>query len=669
MTVRWHLARARRMSVAELVGRSRDVSVRRQWQRRWAKGRPGIVPGVAIRSIPFKTPLPAPATARVPAGARRRLLAAADGVLDGRWEVFGVTRTDMAPAPDWFLDAGRGERAPESGYCFDIDIRRGSTPPLLKPVWELSRHHHTTVLAAAYHVTEDERYAIAAAEQLRSWWAANPPLTGVNWTSGIEVGLRLVAWVWIRRLLDTWPDAFGLFDANPVFHAQLRAHQEYLAAFPSRGSSANNHLLAEVVGQFVAGCAFPYFEATDGWRDEAAEVLARELPNQTFPCGLNRELATAYHAFVLELGLAAALEGEVSDHSLSPTVWACLERMTDAAAAMVDGRLRPPRQGDDDEGRALLLDAPETARWASLLHTGEVLFGRAAWWPTVLVDDVRTPLWVELAGRRPAPPRAVPRPELAEAGMAILRTEGSDVDDELWCRCDHGPHGFLAIAAHAHADALAVELRAGGVEILADPGTFCYQGNDRWREYFRSTIAHNTLEIAGVGQSESGGPFLWTHQAHGRLEHLSGLSGGAVAEWRATHDGYLRLHPPALHRRTVRLDRNRRQVEIVDGLETTGRHRCRLVFHLGPAVDCRIRGNGAALTWTADGRSRKAALALPGQLDWKLVRGAETPLGWHSPAYGIRRPTVSLVGTGHLAGGARLVTDLRFLDTAEEGEP
>ena len=36
----------------------------------------------------------------------------------------------------------------------------------------------------------------------------------------------------------------------------------------------------------------------------------------------------------------------------------------------------------------------------------------------------------------------------ADAGVTLLRTHG---ENEIWCRCDGGPHGYLSIAAHAHA--------------------------------------------------------------------------------------------------------------------------------------------------------------------------------------------------------------------------
>ena len=137
-------------------------------------------------------------------------------------------------------------------------------------MWEPSRHQHLTVLAAAYRLDGDERYAEAVATQLRSWWAANPFLSGIHWTSGIELGVRLLSWVWIRRLLDGWEGAEALFEGNRTFLQQLHHHQEWLARLPSHGSSANNHIVAEMAGQFAACCAFPWFPESSAWREAAA---------------------------------------------------------------------------------------------------------------------------------------------------------------------------------------------------------------------------------------------------------------------------------------------------------------------------------------------------------------------------------------------------------------
>ena len=204
----------------------------------------------------------------------------------------------------------------------------------------------------------------------------------MHWTSGIEVGIRLISLAWIRRLLNDWPGVAALFEHDELAVQQVRWHQQYLAAFRSRGSSANNHVIAEAAGQVVASCAFPWFPESEPWRRQSARLLERELFLNTFPSGIGRELASDYQCFVAELGLVAAVEAEAARQPLSAAVWQRLCAMADSAAALVDERLRPPRQGDGDDGRALLLDAPvRGGGWRSLLALGEALFGRLDWWP------------------------------------------------------------------------------------------------------------------------------------------------------------------------------------------------------------------------------------------------------------------------------------------------
>ncbi|MEV5437596.1 alginate lyase family protein [Streptomyces sp. NPDC052682] len=643
MSAGWYLRRLSRMGPREVGGRVGDA-VRR---RRWRSAPPD---GPVVTGARFTAVLPAGTIAAVPPDAVKRLLAEADRLMAGHAEYFGVHRDDLAD-PDWWYDPKTGRRAP-AGYAFDVPYRSEDAVGDIKQIWEPSRHQYLTVLAAAYAVTGDDRYAERVAGHLRSWWAANPPLHGVHWISGIELGIRLLSWVWIRRLLDGWPGAAALFEDNPVALRQIWHHQRWLAAFPSRGSSANNHVIAEAAGQVAAACAFGWFPSSARWRADALRSLQRHLSANTFASGLNRELATEYHGLVLELGLAAVAEADTAGVPVPASVRLVLLRMTDALAAVVDSRLRPPRQGDADDGHGLVVDGAGTDRWASLLATGEAVFGRLAWWPDVNGTDVRTPLLAALI--KPGG-LSVTRPEnrpahFADAGMTILRGPG-----EIWCRCDGGPHGFLSIAAHAHADALSVEVRHDGVDVLADPGTYCYHGQPEWRQYFRSTLGHNTLRLDGADQSVSGGPFLWTRQARSRVLAVD-TSDAEVARWCAEHDGYR----PCVHRRRVELSAAGQEVRVVD--EVRGPRRAvQLAFHLGPAIAAHLVGSRAALTWTRDGEDRSAVLDLPGQLSWRAHRGeTDPPLGWYSAGFGRKEPATTLVGTGFTDGRQGFTTVLGF---------
>ncbi|WP_020135305.1 heparinase II/III family protein [Streptomyces sp. 351MFTsu5.1] len=638
MSVGWYLRRLSRMGPQEVAGRVGDTLRRRRW-----RATPPDCPSVT--GARFTAVLPVGTIAAVPPDAAKRLVAEADLLMDGHAEFFGVVRDDLAD-PDWWFDPKTGRRAPE-GYAFDVPYRSEDAVGDIKQIWEPSRHQYLTQLAAAYAVTGDERYAERVAEHLRSWWEANPPLRGVHWLSGIELGIRLMSWVWVRRLLDGWPGAAELFEGNPVARNQIWHHQRWLAAFPSRGSSANNHVIAEDAGQLAAACAFDWFPESARWRAGALRSLERQLRANTYLSGLNRELATEYHGLVLELGLAALAEADAAAVPVPATVRLVLLRMTDALAAVVDNRLRPPRQGDADDGHGLIVDGTGTDRWASLLATGDAVFGRLDWWPTVTGTDVRTPLLAALI--KPAEPsvtRPASRPtHFADAGMTILRGP-----EEIWVRCDGGPHGFLSIAAHAHADALSVEVRHDGVDVLADPGTYCYHGQPEWRQYFRSTLGHNTLQLDGADQSVSGGPFLWTRHAQSRV-----LTAEA-SRWSAEHDGY----QGTVHRRQVELSADEQELRIVD--EVRGpRREARLAFHLGPAVTAELAGNRARLTWTRDGEDRSAVLDLPAQLSWQAHRGeTEPPLGWYSAGFGRKEPATTLIGTGSTDGTEGFTTVLGF---------
>jgi hypothetical protein len=585
--------------------------------------------------------------------------------MKGEWEVLGVLRTDLVQ-PDWFHDPVTGRRSPADRYAFRINHRSQDQTGNIKQVWEISRLQHLTLLATAWFLSRDEPYARRVADQLRSWWRDNPFLSGVHWTSGIEIGIRLISLTWIRRLLDSWPGAGDLFDHDELAVRQVRWHQQYLAAFRSRGSSANNHVIAEAAGQLVASCAFPWFSESERWRRRSADVLERELVSNTFPSGIGRELASGYQCFVAELGLLAAVEADAAGHPLSPAVWRRLCAMVDSAAALLDERLRPPRQGDDDEGRALLLDAPVANRWPSLLALGEALFGRLDWWPEAATDAGSAIIGSLARGTREIAGRPAERPwRFADAGITLLRTERGQAP-EIWCRCDGGPHGYLSIASHAHADALSVEVRCGGVDVLADPGTYCYHGEPEWRSYFRSTIAHNTAEVGGRNQSSEGGPFLWLRHADAR--EIDVRDGGEVANWTAEHTGYSDLNPPTRHRRTVRLDRAARSIDIIDEIDG-GSHDLRLAFHLGPDLQAELDGTTAILSWPDASTAATARLELPLRLRWSLHQGETDPiLGWYSSGLGRRIPATTLLGCGRPVPGETLRTRLEFASIGTETE-
>jgi hypothetical protein len=654
VNLKWYRARLARMSASEVFARvvmtgrqqlwSRGVALPRGDRRCLPVGR--RIARIGAPSLP-DTASTAPST--------RRTIEAADRLLAGHWCVFDVALDDFTE-PDWFRDPLTGSRAPHDRPAFQINYRDEATVGNVKHLWEASRHNASTVLAAAWWLSRDDRYAERASAHLGSWWAANPFPQGVHWTSAYEAALRLIAWSWVRALLGEWSGCPSLFEENDAFIEQLYAHQNFVAAFHSRGSSRNNHVMTELAGIAMSAVAFPWFPQSADWADWGYRGFAEEADLQTADDGLNREHAADYHRLVLELIVAGTIAAELSDRHLPPIVYEIGTRMADGLAAMLDVRGQPPRYGDADDGHILLVDAPEADRCATVLSAAGVLFGAADWWPRAARADSTL---AQLTGSvRQAPPErlaaAPARAHFPQSGQTIMRTDLAG--DEIWLRCDHARLGYLALAAHGHADSLSIEYRIDGTPIFIDPGTYCYHGEEIWRRYFKSTLAHNTLTLDGADQAGFGGPFLWLTATRPELESLELSSDADRWHWQARHDGYRRLSQPATHHRRVELDRRTGDFEISDWLEGDVSHEVALSFHLGPTVVASLDAAAATLDC---GDGRMIFMQLPEQLSWTAQRGETAPpLGWISRRFGQREPTTTLLGRGSLEPGRVLKTNV-----------
>ena len=649
LNLSWYAHRLATMGPGEILHRARDAAVRlgTGWEEARLRGA-----GARRADGGFATPF-----AREPeppsAPCRDDLMTGAEDLSQGRLPVFGVERSDMGESPDWFLDPKTGLRAPAEDRAFGI--RHRSWPGSLKHVWEPSRHQHLTVLAAAARLSRDTEPARLVMAQLESWWRANPPFRGIHWTSGIEIGMRLISWVWIRRLLAFHDEAESWFEGNPRFLDQLFAHQVWLSRFPSHGTSANNHAIAEAAGLFSATCAFPLFAESSRWMERAGRALVGEARRQVDGDGVHRELATDYHGFVTELFMLAGLEGEAAGAGLGVGYWQLVRSMVDVVAAMLDSAGRPPRQGDSDDAFGLLVDGPGFDRWASILTTGDTMFGGADWWPVPRVTgDMRSSVLSALAPVAPLPqgrPLAIPV-SFPESGITILRARMGG-GHELWCRCDAGPLGYMATAAHGHDDALSIELRHDGVDLLADPGTYCYQLEPGWRSYFRSIRAHNTLQLANARHARQTGPFIWSATETSVFDVLADPVRWTGRCTRPYVDG-----GEIEHTRTVTL--HDAAITVEDAVDRPTKSVLR--FHLGPSVDCVLDGHVARLTWpSSDGGLHQADMALSDAMRWRVVRGeTDEMLGWYSPSFDVRVPSITLEGEGEIGPGRALETEVIF---------
>jgi hypothetical protein len=219
----------------------------------------------------------------------------------------------------------------------------------------------------------------------------------------------------------------------------------------------------------------------------------------------------------------------------------------------------------------------------------------------------------------------------------------------------------MCTGGHAHADALSVSLFGGGRELLLDPGTFTYNSAPEWREYFRSTQAHNTVRIDGRDQAESAGTFRWNTRWRAKPGFRTERDGIRYIE--GEHDGYLALAEGVTHRR--RLLHVGEYWLLADDFRGTGPHTFEFSFHLGPDVECSgIEHNSHGFLI----REREGFLLGflgSGEVTSECLTGSVAPIGgWASTGYGAKRPVTSIRAAMRAAAPAAAMA---FLVPAQSG--
>ncbi|GGB07310.1 hypothetical protein GCM10011491_39250 [Brucella endophytica] len=618
MKLGWYINRLRNMEPAEIMHRLVE-----QQRRTVSRYRGGGWRRVSARALNPVFPQWREALLKATPAQKEAIEIAAQAALGGKFSALGRDwpardPDDLYPADFWRLDPVTGTLWPGAeAYTFDIDFRHSAERGDIKYVWEAGRLQYLPVLAAYLTLTGDERARRAIETAIASWHSANPPFRGVAWASGIEVALRVISLI---VTLDLAGEKIG-GESRGQFAQILAASAYWLARFPSAYSSANNHLVAELAGEHLVGLAFG--EKAEGAR---AALLAETL-KQILPDGLGAEQSPTYGAFTAEMILlcAAAAKAKAKDAPFPPDVTARLAAFADAVNWLPDNA----SYGDDDEGRALTL-GNEGDYTGSIAAAISGFLSQTGAMPEA--GDFRSIFFG-------APAKSLPKPmglkTFDDGGLSVWRGTINGRDVEMMF--DHGPLGYLSIAAHGHADALSLTLFVDGEPVLVDPGTWAYGSGGVWRDWFRSTPAHNTLNIEGKSQSIISGKFNWSHKAAAALVCVTPEPDWSLC---ARHDGYEGRFG-AVHQRT--LSRHPEGILVTDQLLGKGQE-AEVVFQLAAGIATRTDGNVVTLMRNDE---KLLAIRFPDPAI-EIRAGGDKPGegGWVSPRFGVRHPAARIAWRG-----------------------
>lgn len=558
----------------------------------------------------------------------------ADKILDDRFDLLGYKNLHFESPVNWHYEPLSGKHLPLKHWKQFDELDTAETGDK-KIVWELNRHQHFFTLGAAYSLTGDEKYADAFTWHLDGWMEQNPPGTGINWFSSLEISFRAISWIWafhfFRDAKSFTPELF--FKAAKFLYLHGRHIEKYLSTY----YSPNTHLTGEALGLYYLGTQMPFLHGAERWRSLGEDILFGELDRQIWADGVYFEQSSWYARYTADFYthflILRNLNGTRTNPEMSAKLNSKLQLLLDFLMHITRPDGTTPLIGDDDGGRLLPLSNRPPNDFRATLSTGAALFERGDY-KFVAAEMSEETLWLlgakgaEVFGILPAHKPETNSKAFEHGGYFIMRDGWDKTDNFLLI--DAGEMGAMT-GGHSHADTLSMDLAVGGKTVLVDSGTYSYHESEKVRNYFRSTVAHNTLSIDKKSSSEFGSKFSWQSFAKPKLH--SWVAESRFDFFEGSHDGFKRLASPAEHTRSILFLKNDYWI-VRDYAATTGEHDYQLNFHFNAGIEPIViekANGGVCVVEEFDGQSGLRLCAFGDNGRWQFREN------WISDCYGKQR--------------------------------
>jgi hypothetical protein len=460
--------------------------------------------------------------------------------------------------PDWLANPFNGQRVAEPERDWwqipDFDPAVGD----IKLIWELSRLDWVLPFAQRAHKGDP-----LALDRLNAWlsdWCEhNPPFKGPNWKCGQEASIRVMHLAMAALILGQ------VRAATPSLRDLVQLHLQRIAPTVQYAMAQdNNHGTSEAAALFMGGSWLGAVGVPEGesWARMGRRWLEDRAARLIGPQGSFSQYSLNYHRVMLDTFCMAEVWRR---HLELPAFSAIWQSRTLAATQWLRHMVNPdngdgPNVGANDGARLLQLTDTPYRDYRPSVELAMALFAEqraytqpGPWGHALQWLGVAVPLAV-------APP---PQSYVADdGGFAVLRC-GRAMAMLRYPRFRFRP---------SQADALHLDLWLGQDNLLRDAGTYSYNTDPQWVNYFGGTASHNTVQFDDRDQMPRLSRFLFGDWL--KADSVQTLPGSAQTTQFAA--GY-RVGRGARHHRAVSLQAGRLQVvDQVQGFTTKAVLRWRL---------------------------------------------------------------------------------------------
>lgn len=373
----------------------------------------------------------------------------------------------------------------------------------------------------SYKVTRDIKYLRKGIELIGNWIEKNRQYNVNTWDPYV-VSKRIFNFI---NFMSDIKDEYQIEKLNEI-NSSIYIQAIYLSNNIEYYLDAN-HVIMDAKGLIFAGIYLNNNEILK----KGMHILEKEYKRQVLSDGGHYERSPSYQVEVLSHYVECYIllvRNDLSEKAKS--LVKLIEEMSTYLYSIIMPNGNIPLLNDSS------LDYPFMAD--DLLQVSSVIlnkklfnFNKLSEYALSILDDEEIHIFNELIDIKKQ--NNIENIRLEESGYYIIKDLIND--EEIYILFDCGDGGPDYNLGHTHADSLNILISCGENELVMDSGTFTYKiGEDR--NYYRSTVAHNTIMIDDKNSSDIWSGFRVAKRAKSFIEKY--FDNNEYTYIKANHDGY-----------------------------------------------------------------------------------------------------------------------------------
>ena len=490
-------------------------------------------------------------------------------IIEGEYTFFNKRTFNLGTDYDWLTN-------PETEYKYTLkhwsqiqDLSKEAGD--IKFVWEKARFSFLyDIIRYDYHYEQDCSEHVFS--EIESFIDKNPINQGPNYKCSQEISLRVLNWTfalyYYKNSSNLTEERF--FKIMQFVYWQL--HHVYHHIHFSRIAVRNNHALTETLMLFLSGLLFPFLPNTRKWSKKGKKWFEQEIAYQIYKDGTFLQFSMNYHRVAVQLLTWGIRLSEIHKNPFNKVVYHRAQKSLEYLEACKDnvsGKL--PNYGSNDGALFFKLSNDDYRVYTSQLNDLKAVLN------SIVSEVSESQHWYGLYDLKIQAHESQTLNTFEEGGYYVI----NDNNSKTFLRCGQYKD------RPSQSDNLHLDIWVNGTNYLWDTGSYKYNTEKKYSEFFGGSQGHNTLSVDGKNQMQNGMRFMWffwVKKAYGTLSKSKTsyrFDGSIVA--------FSEVGKNITHNRVVEKEKEKNSWQVKDLVKGADDKVLSVYWHINPKVAEKVK--------------------------------------------------------------------------------